>query len=85
VLGTPTYTVFAGGLAAVDAELIRQGRMHDLREPGTEPRLEKKSGVVGGPHPERAEAIMRTVIETLEAVSRSGRGRRPPPPRPAAR
>ena len=42
VLGTPTYTVFAGDLAAVDAELIRLGRMRDLRDPGVVPRFEKK-------------------------------------------
>ena len=48
VLGTPTYTVFAGRLAAVDAELVRLGRLHDLRAPGTQPRFEKKdSGTTG--------------------------------------
>jgi predicted glycosyltransferase len=31
LLGTPTYTVFAGTLAAVDVELIRRGRLGDLR------------------------------------------------------
>jgi predicted glycosyltransferase len=34
LLGTPTYTMFAGRLAAVDAELLRRGLMFDLRTPG---------------------------------------------------
>ena len=33
LLGTPTYTMFAGTLAAVDAALIREGRLVDLRAP----------------------------------------------------
>ena len=32
LLGTPTYTVFAGKLASVDAKLIHDGRLHDLRD-----------------------------------------------------
>ena len=39
----PTYTVFAGALAAVDAELVRRGCLHDLRTPGSEPRFEKRT------------------------------------------
>jgi uncharacterized protein len=35
ILGTPTYTVFAGELAAVDRKLMQEGRLHDLREQGT--------------------------------------------------
>jgi predicted glycosyltransferase len=62
VLGTPTYTVFAGKLAAVDAELIRLGRMHDLRAQGVFPRFEKKpssSKTDGSPHAgETLDAIM---------------------------
>ena len=42
LLGVPTYTVFAGALAAVDAELVRRGCLHDLRIPGSEPRFEKR-------------------------------------------
>lgn len=34
ILGTPTYTVFDGRLAAVDGELMRLGRLRDLRAPG---------------------------------------------------
>ena len=47
MLGTPTYTVFMPELAAVDAELIRRGRITDLREPGRFPRVEKKKTPAG--------------------------------------
>lgn len=43
ILGTPTYTVLAARLGAADAELIRRGRLIDLRPPGTRPNFEKKS------------------------------------------
>jgi len=42
LLGTPTYTVFLGKLAAVDAELIRLGRIVDLRDEGTLPAVERR-------------------------------------------
>jgi predicted glycosyltransferase len=68
VLGIPTYTVFAGKLAAVDAELIRLGRMHDLRAEDALPRFEKKPWPVamGG---SRAEQILDTVLEVLTEVA----------------
>jgi uncharacterized protein len=34
LLGTPTYTVFVGQLAAADAALVRLGLLHDLRGAG---------------------------------------------------
>ena len=66
VLGTPTYTVFAGELAAVDAELIRVGRMRDLRDPGVVPRFEKKQAGAAGA---RADAgpIMTTIVAAVTA------------------
>ncbi len=64
LLGTPTYTVFAGRLAAVDAALIREGRLVDLRAAGAAPIVAKK--------PERAAtgipALRRTVL--LDALDR---------------
>lgn len=45
VLGTPTYTIFAGRLAGVDAELIRQGLLHDLRDQVSLPPLQKAPGL----------------------------------------
>jgi predicted glycosyltransferase len=56
LLGTPTYTVFAGRLAAVDAALIERGLLHDLRgvqqapplvkkQNGSAPRMPQASGV----------------------------------------
>jgi uncharacterized protein len=64
VLGTPTYTVFASRLGAVDAELIRSGRMYDLRDPNVRPSFVKKqprrtSGA------SRSAEILRIVTETI--------------------
>ena len=42
LLGTPTYTVFLGELAAQDAELIRLGRIVDLRGEGALPAVERR-------------------------------------------
>jgi predicted glycosyltransferase len=67
LLGTPTYTVFLGKLAAADAELIRQGRLVDLRTGGT-PKVERKPEWRVGVEPGRADAILSTVLDTTEAV-----------------
>jgi predicted glycosyltransferase len=69
ILGTPTYTVFAGRLAAVDVELIRLGRLHDLRSLSSEPAFEKRSAnskaaVV------HAEPILMAVLTALSAAAR---------------
>jgi predicted glycosyltransferase len=74
LLGTPTYTMFAGHLAAVDAELMRRGLLHDLREATVELPREKKPArdvVAAG---ERADHILERVLQALdEAISgRSG-------------
>jgi hypothetical protein len=42
VLGTPAWSIFEGRLGAVDEMLIREGRLHLLRDPA-EVRLEKKA------------------------------------------
>ncbi len=70
LLGTPTYTVFMPELAAVDEELMRLGRIVDLRRPGSWPVAEKKpNGSVGVLHAHGA-ALRDTVAATLrEAVS----------------
>jgi predicted glycosyltransferase len=69
VLGTPTYTVFAGRLAAVDAELIRLGRLHDLRRPGNEPRFEKRTRRSEPVPADRAAPILEAVTAALADVS----------------
>jgi uncharacterized protein len=69
ILGTPTYTVFAGKLAAVDRELIRIGRLRDLREPGTSVRLVKKTPAGALAPPPGATSIRDTVVSTIEAVA----------------
>lgn len=42
LLGTPTYTVFAGRIAAADQELIRAGLMQDVRSSDAVPVFAKK-------------------------------------------
>jgi predicted glycosyltransferase len=70
LLGTPTYTVFAGRLAAVDAELVRAGLLNDLRGANVQPRFEKKVGARGPIiAAERRTAIVDTVARTLEGVA----------------
>ena len=64
ILGTPTYTVFAGRLAAVDAELIRQGRLNDLRSADSLLRFAKKPAGQAAPI-RNASAIMTVIITVL--------------------
>jgi predicted glycosyltransferase len=73
LLGTPTYTVFMPKLAAVDAELIRLGRITDLREPGRIPTVEKKRESSRAVTRERGAAICAKVVATVEEVVSSGR------------
>jgi predicted glycosyltransferase len=78
ILGTPTHTVFAGALAAVDAELIRQGRLHDLRREGAKVVFEKKAdaGKQGRAEPER---ILQAITTAVREVSLERGSRRRPP------
>ena len=93
LLGTPTYTVFAGRLAAVDAQLIREGRLVDLRAPGSQARIEKRpAGARSGVGPERRSVVLEALDRALGELS-SGARLRPrasapalrPRPRPARR
>ena len=61
LLGTPTYSVFIGRLAAVDRELMRTGRLRDLRQPGSTPAFEKKH-FVDGPIPEAHRVAILEVV-----------------------
>jgi uncharacterized protein len=68
ILGTPTYTVFAGRLAAVDAALIRSGHLVDLRPSAIRVRFEK---VPTGRKPEaHADPILGAIQSALEAVAK---------------
>jgi predicted glycosyltransferase len=75
LLGTPTSTVFAGELAAVDVELIRRGLLHDLRDESREPVFEKKT--FDARPALRSDAILETIIRTLREVASPGRALRP--------
>ena len=61
LLGTPTYTVFIGRLAAVDAELMRLGLLSDLRM-GGRPAFAKRSASIR-PVPEEGR---RDVLDTIQ-------------------
>ena len=70
LLGTPTYTVFAGRLAAADQELMRTGQMRDLRPPGTVPAFVKKIPQSEGTSKLHRDQIVETVRRALlQAVS----------------
>jgi predicted glycosyltransferase len=66
VLGTPTYTVFAGELAGVDAELIRRGLLHDLRDPDVKPAFERRARPEGPPRDESGP-VLDAVLRALGA------------------
>jgi predicted glycosyltransferase len=73
LLGTPTYTVFRGTLAAVDAELIRLGRLRDLRQQGVEPSFERKPPSAVAVPLERRDEILRVVDRALDSVAGGAR------------
>ena len=79
LLGTPTYTVFQGQLAAVDAALIEAGFLRDLRTEGTLA-LVKRSNPVAAISPDRREAILDLIVSELTEIARPGAE-----PRPAGR
>jgi len=70
LLGTPTYTVFLGELAAQDAELIRLGRIVDLRAEGALPSVERRPKTTEPERAGRAEEIMDVVLRTVDSVAK---------------
>lgn len=70
LLGTPTYTVFSGRIAAVDTELIRRGLLTDLRHDNSVPPFVKKSTRNAVDIRQHAEEILETVVGVLEEVAR---------------
>lgn len=64
LLGTPTYTVFGGKLAAVDRALMDAGLLHDLRDLEAEPSFRKKSD---GGNPVRTPS-REPVLEAVRAA-----------------
>jgi predicted glycosyltransferase len=64
LLGTPTYTVFIGRQAAVDAELVRLGLLHDLRTEGA-PAFTKRASSYRPIHESRPAEILNTIWKAL--------------------
>jgi predicted glycosyltransferase len=67
LLGTPTYTVFIGRPAAVDAELMRLGLLHDLRTGGL-PVFEKRSAPTRPIPEESRREVLDTIRKALSEV-----------------
>jgi predicted glycosyltransferase len=76
LLGTPTYTVFAGRLAAVDEALIRQGQLTDARSRDVQPLFEKRRDSASAIASEHPAAILDAVIASIRAVASAAPGRR---------
>jgi uncharacterized protein len=74
LLGTPTYTVFSGRLAAVDAELIRMGRLKDLRRPGARPPFKKKDSQITPSFDAHSSKIQAAVLSALREAVRLRHG-----------
>jgi uncharacterized protein len=74
LLGTPTYTVFSGRLAAVDAELMRMGRLKDLRGPGTRPPFAKKDSRTTPSFDGDSSRIQAAVLSALREAVRLRHG-----------
>jgi hypothetical protein len=70
LLGTPTYTVFLGELAAQDAELIRLGRIVDLRGEGALPAVAKRQKTTEPQRADRAEEIMDVLLRAVDRVAK---------------
>jgi predicted glycosyltransferase len=79
LLGVPAYTLFAGSLAAVDAKLIAEGKLHDLRSPGEEIDLQvprRSAGPDWERIRQRADSLRRwlsSVVEETAAAAPDGR------------
>jgi uncharacterized protein len=69
LLGTPTYTVFLAELAGVDAELIRLGKLVDLRQGGL-PLVERRHVTNARQNGAHAAAILDLVVRTVEETAR---------------
>jgi predicted glycosyltransferase len=69
LLGTPTYTLFAGELAAVDAALIVEGRLIDLRDVDATPPFVKKppAGEAGREAQARVLGAVLAAVDELAA------------------
>jgi predicted glycosyltransferase len=71
LLDTPTYTVFLGELAVQDAELIRLGRIVDLRGEGALPAVERRPNTSEPQRDGRAEEILDVVLRTVDGLAGS--------------
>jgi predicted glycosyltransferase len=69
LLGTPTYSVFAGKLAAVDKELIRNGALVDLRDSGSPQFSKKPLRELPAVPQARRDVVMDAILNALIEIS----------------
>ena len=67
LLGARTYTTFSGKLAAVDAELIRRGWLHDLRLGSVQ--LERRDVGATNASRENAEGLVAAIVSGIQALT----------------
>ena len=67
LLGARTYTTFTGNLAAVDAELIRRGWLHDLRSGRVQ--LERRDVGATNARRDNAEGLVSALLSAIHAVT----------------
>ena len=71
LLGVPTYTLFAGRLAAVDASLLELGYMRDLRTVNGLPGLAKRGDRRANASAENGRALLKLILESVENLAPS--------------
>jgi uncharacterized protein len=64
-LGVPVLTIFSGRMGAVDERLIAEGRLRELRDPGSL-RLAKRSAAPGPAEPRDPALLVEGVIGAVE-------------------
>lgn len=69
LLGTPTYTLFAGELGAVDAALIRDGLLQDLRAADVMPAFVKKPHGGEGSGSNAQAPVLAAVLAAIDELA----------------
>ncbi len=70
LLGTPAYSIFTGAQGALDAELIRQGRLVQIRAPGDVERIELRRKSASDRPPLNAR-LRDFVVDQIEDLARA--------------
>ena len=71
-LGTPVYTIFSGRMGAVDEQLIAEGLLRPLADPGAL-ELVKRTTEPGPRHPRDPELLVDAILEAVALMFVDGR------------